>query len=157
MEYDIDKLIVEMDFNSLKMSSCKNGLLLTNQEVEVLRRYDIDYESCSSLKDVLFKIEDVLSLEVIDDAMDLENISQSIAERDYYQNTNKWGIYIINYMLDKLNKLEKKDVILGAGDKIVEELINNKDLDDSERLMAIEYAVAKLNNILYNISGDEKE
>ena len=157
MEYDIDKLIVEMDFNSLKMASCKNGLLLTNQEVEVLRRYDIDYESCSSLKDVLFKIEDVLSLEVIDDAMDLENISQSIAERDYYQNTNKWGIYIINYMLDKLNKLEKKDVILGAGDKIVEELINNKDLDDSERLMAIECAVAKLNNILYNISGDEKE
>ena len=63
----------------------------------------------------------------------------------------------MNYMLDKLNKLEKKDVILGAGDKIVEELINNKDLDDSERLMAIEYAVAKLNNILYNISGDEKE
>ena len=67
-------------------------------------------------------------------------------------------------MLDKLDvvekkvdKLEKKDVILGAGDKIVEELINNKDLDDSERLMAIEYAVAKLNNILYNISGDEKE
>ena len=89
MEYDIDKLIVEMDFNSLKMASCKNGLLLTNQEVEVLRRYDIDYESRSSLKDVLFKIEDVLSLEVIDDAMDLENISQSIAERDYYQNTNK--------------------------------------------------------------------
>ena len=69
MEYDIDKLIVEMDFNSLKMASCKNGLLLTNQEVEVLRRYDIDYESCSSLKDVLFKIEDVLSLEVIDDAI----------------------------------------------------------------------------------------
>ena len=89
MEYDIDKLIGEMDFNSLKMASCKNGLLLTNQEVEVLRRYDIDYESCSSLTYVLFKIEDVLSLEVVDDAMDLENISQSIAERDYYQNTNK--------------------------------------------------------------------
>ena len=105
----------------------------------------------------LKRIAKVNGLEVIDDAMDLENISQSIAERDYYQNTNKWGIYIINYMLDKLNKLEKKDVILGAGDKIVEELINNKDLDDSERLKAIEYAVAKLNNILYNISGDEKE
>ena len=65
----------------------------------------------------------------------------------------KWGD-IVNYMLDKINLLENKESIIEAADKIVEMLSKNKELKDSERLMAIELAVAKLNYELYNISGD---
>ena len=63
----------------------------------------------------------------------------------------------MNYMLDKINLLENKQAILDGADKIVELLKNDKNLDDSERLMTIELAVAKLNYDLYNISGDNEK
>ena len=61
----------------------------------------------------------------------------------------------MNYMLEKLEKLENKDAILNAGYKIVDDLLKNSNLNDSEKLMAIELAMAKLNYELYHISGDE--
>ena len=86
MEYDLDSIINEMDFNGNSLNNV-NGLLLTNKEIEVLNRFNIDYKKCISLKEVIFLIEEMLDEEV--DASDLEQISQSISERDYYQNTNK--------------------------------------------------------------------
>ena len=61
---------------------------------------------------------------------------------------------ILNYMLDKINLLDNKEVIISSADKILEMLMEDKNLNDSEKLMAIELAVAKLNYELYNISGD---
>ena len=86
MEYDLDKIINEMDFVGNSLNNV-NGLLLTNKEIEILDRYNIDYKKCISLKEVIYLIEDTLDLE--EDSEDLELISQSISERDYYQNTNK--------------------------------------------------------------------
>ena len=86
MEYDLDKIINEMDFVGNSLNNI-NGLLLTNKEIEILDRYSIDYKKCISLKEVIYLIEDTLDLE--EDSEDLELISQSISERDYYQNTNK--------------------------------------------------------------------
>ena len=88
MEIDLEKLVSEMDFESGKFVTCKNGLMLTNNEISVLKRYNIDYEKCSTLKEIIYLVEDVLN-EDIDDADDLEYISSTISERDYYQNTNK--------------------------------------------------------------------
>lgn len=85
MEYDIDSIIEDLDFKSNSINDI-NGLLLTNKEIEILERYDIDYKSCSSLKDIIYIIEDILSEEEIEE---LDLISQSISERDYYLNTNK--------------------------------------------------------------------
>ena len=86
MEYDLDKIINEMDFKSNSLNDV-NGLLLTTKEIEVLDRYNIDYKKCISLKEIIYLIEDIIEDE--DDIEDLELISQSISERDYYQNTNK--------------------------------------------------------------------
>lgn len=63
----------------------------------------------------------------------------------------------MNYMLDKIELLEKKEDILNGADKIVTELLNNEKLNDSEKLMTIELAMAKLNYELYHISGDNNE
>ena len=60
----------------------------------------------------------------------------------------------MNYMLEKINVLENKEEIIHSADKIVELLKENKNLDDSEKLMTIELAVAKINYELYHISGD---
>lgn len=60
----------------------------------------------------------------------------------------------MNYMLDKINLLENKDEIIKVADEIFNLLISDKNLNDSEKLMTIELAMAKINYELYHISGD---
>ena len=69
---------IEKDLNNLLVDVGK--IMLNAKEIEVLERYNINYKNVLTLKELLFKIEEVLSL---------EEISTSISERDYYQNTNK--------------------------------------------------------------------
>lgn len=88
MDYDISELVSEIDFNSSKLVQVSSNILLTNREIEVLNRYNINYKSCNSLKEIIFMIEDILDdMDIVDEDLDL--ISESISERDYYQNTNK--------------------------------------------------------------------
>ena len=87
-DYNIDELVSTIDFNKGKFNDIGNGILLTNKEIEVLDRYNIPYKNCTSLKDIIFEIESIINeLDIMDE--DLEEISMSISERDYYQNTNK--------------------------------------------------------------------
>ena len=89
MEYDIEKIVSNMDFKSLDLVNLNNGLSLTNNEIMILDRYGIDYKQCSSLKEILSLIEEVFTYGEVDDFEELDGVSQTIAERDYYQNTNK--------------------------------------------------------------------
>ena len=89
MEYNIEKLVGEIDFSLGKLNYISDTYALTNREIEVLNKYDIDYKSCVSLKDVLNRIEGVFYTDDNLELDDLEEVSLSIAERDYYQNTNK--------------------------------------------------------------------
>ena len=86
-EFDIDRLVGEIDFEANKFNNI-NGLMLTNREVEVLDRYNINYKSCTTLKEIIFQIEDLIKdMDIVEE--DLDYISGTISERDYYQNTNK--------------------------------------------------------------------
>ena len=88
MDYDIDNLVSNLDFESNKLNTVGNNLTLTNKEIEVLNNYKINYLRCNSLKEILFEVEEILNdMDIVDE--ELELISQSISERDYYQNTNK--------------------------------------------------------------------
>lgn len=89
MEIDLERLVSEMDFDSGKFVTCKNGLMLTNMEIDVLKRFGVDYEKCSTLKEIIYLVEDIISEDDVDDLDDLEYVSATISERDYYQNTNK--------------------------------------------------------------------
>ena len=88
MNFDIDKIVSQMDFSSNHLVDCGNGLMLTNGEINVLKRFGIDYMKCSTLKEILYNIQVVLN-EDEDDLDELDLVASSIAERDYYQNTNK--------------------------------------------------------------------
>ena len=77
-------IIKEMLSNMLKDVG---KIMLTSKEMTILDRYDINYRNVNSLKELIFLVEKVLSEE--DYPEDLEDVSRSIAERDYYQNTNK--------------------------------------------------------------------
>ena len=86
-EYDLNNVIGDLDFEKNSLNTCKNGLMLTNYEMEVLNKYKIDFNKTGSLKEILFLIDEVLDED--NSLTDLENISLSISERDYYMNTKK--------------------------------------------------------------------
>lgn len=85
-EYNLEEITNNLDFKSNSLNDCGKGVFLTNFEIDTLEKYKINYKNATSLKEVLFLVEEVLDDNSLDD---LENISKSIAERDYYMNTNK--------------------------------------------------------------------
>ena len=87
MEYDIKSLLEDIDFTANELQDVGHNILLTKHEIEVLDRYEINYKKCIDLKGIIKEIEDVL--EDNEDLEDLELVSEDIAERDYYFNTNK--------------------------------------------------------------------
>ena len=64
-----------------------NGIQLSDSDVEVLNRYDINYQKYGSLSSLLFDIEEILNED--SDLSDLEEVSSKLAEMNYYNNTNK--------------------------------------------------------------------
>ena len=76
----------EIDFEKKFLKPRKNGLLLSDEHVEILERYNINYASCLSNTELLYRIDEVLN--EVDD-YDLECVAQDLAERNYYANTNK--------------------------------------------------------------------
>lgn len=89
MGFDISALVSELDFSTNHFVDCGNGLMLTNGEIAILKRFGINYLTCSSLKEILYKIDVVLKEEDEDEIDELDLVASSIAERDYYLNTNK--------------------------------------------------------------------
>lgn len=86
-EYNIEELSKNLDFKSGQMVNIGNGIFLTNREIEVLETYQVPYKNCHTLKEIIFNIEKVIEeMDIPEDELDL--VSSSIAERDYYQNTN---------------------------------------------------------------------
>lgn len=59
----------------------ENGMLLSDYQVEVLLRNDIDYRKYGSIKEILFEINDILEE---DENEELECISRELDERNYY-------------------------------------------------------------------------
>lgn len=85
-ELDVNKLIDDIydDKNMIKMRG--NGIYLSDNDVNVLNKYNINYKKYTSLSNLIFDIEEILNEEVFDD---LEEISKKLSEFNYYNNTNK--------------------------------------------------------------------
>ncbi len=84
-EYDIGSLVKNLD--TVSNSFVKVGdLMLTKREIDILERNFIEYETATSLKDLMIKIQAVFEDESIDpdDAYELEYVLDNISERDYY-------------------------------------------------------------------------
>ncbi|MCI6107315.1 MAG: hypothetical protein PUE33_02520 [bacterium] len=88
-EYKIEELLNAIDFEQNKLQKTKQDLFLTNYEIAVLKKYHIDYDNCKTAKEILQKVENIISdLDELEQE-ELDQVEMSIAERDYYQNTNK--------------------------------------------------------------------
>jgi hypothetical protein len=76
--------IVNKTHEDMKLNRINDNLYLTNKEIEVLERYDINYNT--SIEELMFNLEEILNE---NDYEDLEEVSNSISEFNYYHNTNK--------------------------------------------------------------------
>jgi translation initiation factor IF-2 len=74
--------------NNKKFLKQYNNLFISEEQKEVLDKYDINIYNYNSISSLIYDIEEVLnnSVEELDD---LEWVSQTISEYNYYNNTNK--------------------------------------------------------------------
>lgn len=79
---------LEEEFNKRSIKKRSNGIYLSDEQIEILNRYDFDYRKYNSINSLLFDIEDYLN-DSYSDLDDLEYVSKSISEFNYYHNTNK--------------------------------------------------------------------
>lgn len=85
---DFDKYVDYMNENIKGGELVSVGnLQLTNKEIQVLDNFEIPYSNCNTLKELIFLIEDAINY--YEDNEDLQDVSYSISERDYYINTKK--------------------------------------------------------------------
>lgn len=76
----------EIDYEKKFLKMRQHGILLADEEVEILDRYHIPYQNCNQLTEILYYIDKILEDELVDE---LENLSIQLSERNYYQNTKK--------------------------------------------------------------------
>ena len=83
---DFDEAINLADIDNIVLKRKENGMLLSNYQVSVLDRNNIDYSKYSNIRDLLFDIDECL-LDNYDEELDL--VSSQIAEFIYYRDTKK--------------------------------------------------------------------
>lgn len=62
------------------------NLFLTDKQVKVLKKYNIDFNKFKSTRELIYYLEYYLNYQQLDD---LEIVSQELSEFEYYNNTNK--------------------------------------------------------------------
>lgn len=65
-----------------------NDIYLSENDIEILKRYDFNIEKYSNIKSLILDISSYLD-ETDIEADDLEDLVNTLSEFDYYHNTNK--------------------------------------------------------------------
>lgn len=87
MKIDNENINIDDLFNQKYMhKEIKKGIFLSEYQIEVLNKYDINVEEIVSINDLIYQIDEILQL---DDYEDLELVANEISEFYYYANTNK--------------------------------------------------------------------
>lgn len=80
----IDDLKIEDDF----LVNRGNDIFLSNNQIQILKRNNINYQKYNNLSSLIFEIEEFLNdTENIDDELDI--LLNDLSEINYYKNTNK--------------------------------------------------------------------
>ena len=87
MKIDNENINIDDLFNQKYMhKEIKKGIFLSEYQIEVLNKYDINVSEIVSINDLIYQIDEILQL---DDYEDLELVANEISEFYYYANTNK--------------------------------------------------------------------
>ena len=86
-EVNINDLTNEILNDKSMLKQRGNGIYLSDNDIEVLNKYNINYQCYASLNSLIFDIEQILNEDT--DLNDLDEISRKLSELNYYNNTNK--------------------------------------------------------------------
>lgn len=78
---------IGLDIEKTRLKARNNNIYLSDNQIEILKRHNIDYQKYNSISSLLFDIEEILNSGMGED--DLEILSNDIQEFNYYNNTNK--------------------------------------------------------------------
>lgn len=65
-----------------------NNIYISEEQNDILKKYDININNYLDISSLIYDIEDILNNSV-DSLEDLEWVSESISEYNYYNNVNK--------------------------------------------------------------------
>ncbi len=85
-DFDIENLVKAQNPRANLKEYFGNGIYLSKEEQIILENYQISYQNSPNLKSLIFEIETYLNADYQED---LEDVLDSLAELDYYQNTNQ--------------------------------------------------------------------
>ena len=73
------------------LKKTKYNLLINEDDINTLKKYDIDVDIFKSINELIYKIEDTIINEEMDEEEkdELDYIASTLQERNYYLNTNK--------------------------------------------------------------------
>ena len=77
---------VEINPEYTMLKKVNKTLSLSQEQIDILKEYNIDYLSCKTLNELIYKVEAIYD-ETNDDI--LNNLLDVLSERDYYENYNK--------------------------------------------------------------------
>jgi len=86
----LDDLGISLNIEKTELKPRKNGLLLSDEQISILKNHNINYEQYNNLTSLLFAIEEYINeVNGYMDITDIDELSQELSEQNYYNNTNK--------------------------------------------------------------------
>ena len=79
---------IEEDFNKRSLKQRRNGIYLSDEQINILEKYNINYLNYNNINELIFYIEDYLNNSYME-LEDLESVSEALSNFNYYNNTNK--------------------------------------------------------------------
>ncbi len=83
---NVEEAIKFSDYNDLLLRHQKNGLILSNYQLDVLKRNGFDIDNYVNIRQLLFDVEEYLDNDYDDE---LDFVSSQLAEFIYYNETKK--------------------------------------------------------------------
>ena len=85
-EVNLNEAIIFSNYENLLLKRRENDMLLSDYQISILKRNNIDYKKYSSIRELVFEIENYLD-EDYDEELDM--VSSQLAEYIYYNETKK--------------------------------------------------------------------
>ena len=86
---EIEELVGLKDTNKNFLKARANGLLLTDNQVNTLERYNIDPSKCKSMSELIYLVEQANEGTYDDEYSELDYLAEELSTRHYYENINK--------------------------------------------------------------------
>lgn len=87
-EVSVDDLVSKLS-NDITFKKYGKNIYLSNNQVNILDKYQFNINNYSDISSLIFDIEEYLNDNTDLDLDDLESLSASLSEFNYYHNTNK--------------------------------------------------------------------